>query len=254
MRALREGLLAEAEAGLDFIPAPLPEPGRTVPSGANAETAGGDGPRVLSREERVRRLAALDRQIAGCTACGLHAGRTLTVPGEGDPEAPVMFVGEGPGEQEDLSGRPFVGRAGQVLRRLIREQLGKDPAEVFIANVVKCRPPGNRAPQPDEAAACLPFLRKQVSIVRPRILVTLGNPATQALLKTTEGISRLRGRPVRLGDFVVFPTFHPSYLLRNPSALPVSEEDFRAVRRLLEGGVQRGPASPLSLEIPSGGG
>jgi DNA polymerase len=174
-------------------------------------------------------------EVAGCSSCRLASGRTLTVPGEGDPEAAVLFVGEGPGEQEDLTGRPFVGKAGQLLRTLIREELGLEPERVFIANIVKCRPPGNRAPEPDEAAACLPFLRRQVAAVRPRIIVTLGNPSTRSLLQTEEGITRLRGKAVERGGFLFFPTFHPSYLLRNRAALPQGREDFRAVRILMEG-------------------
>ncbi len=156
------------------------------------------------------------------------------MPGEGDPAAAVMFVGEGPGEQEDLSGRPFVGRAGQLLRRMIVEELGVDPERVFIANIVKCRPPQNRAPLPDETAACLPYLRRQVAAVRPRVLVTLGNPSTQALLQTTQGITKLRGRPVVKGGFTFFPTYHPAYLLRNPPAEPDGRADFRAVRKMIE--------------------
>jgi DNA polymerase len=188
----------------------------------------------MSRASREKALAVVAAEIASCEKCRLCSGRTLTVPGEGNPEAEVMFVGEGPGEQEDLSGRPFVGRAGQLLRKMIVEELGKDPSEVFIANIVKCRPPENRAPQVDESAACLPYLRRQVAAVRPRILVTLGNPATQSLLQTTVGITKLRGRPVPKGEFTFFPTYHPSYLLRNPPAEPEGRADFRAVRRMLE--------------------
>jgi uracil-DNA glycosylase family 4 len=229
VRALREGLAADREAGIDWIPwegappaerlaAPRPRPPRAA---------------AIPRAAREKALAAVAAEVARCTACRLCEGRTNTVPGEGDPEAAVMFVGEGPGEQEDLSGRPFVGRAGQLLRTLIREELGLDPAAVFIANIVKCRPPQNRAPEPDEAAACLPFLRRQVAAVRPRVLVTLGNPSTQSLLQTTVGITKMRGKPVERGGFLFFPTYHPSYLLRNQAALPEGRADFRAVRALL---------------------
>jgi uracil-DNA glycosylase family 4 len=218
VREFREGLEADFEAGVSWIPG-----GEPRPPAAAAPKAGG----------RERALAAVAAEVAGCTLCKLCKGRTNTVPGEGNPGAAVMFVGEGPGEQEDLSGRPFVGRAGQLLRRMITEEIGLDPSEVFIANIVKCRPPGNRAPEADEAAACLPFLRRQVAAVRPRIIVTLGNPSTQSLLQTKEGITKMHGKPVVRGGFTFFPTFHPSYLLRNPPAEPDGRADFRAVRALL---------------------
>jgi uracil-DNA glycosylase family 4 len=218
VRGLREGLEADLEAGVAWVPWDAPErpAAKGVPPAA-----------------KERALAAVAAEVAACTLCRLCEGRTNTVPGEGDPASAVMFVGEGPGEQEDLSGRPFVGRAGQLLRRMITEELGLDPAAVFIANIVKCRPPGNRAPLPDEAAACLPFLRRQVAAVRPRVIVTLGNPSTQALLQTKEGITKLHGKAVVRGGFTFFPTFHPSYLLRNPPAEPDGRADFRAVKALL---------------------
>ncbi len=247
---LRAFHAAQAEGGEEWLlmedPSPAarlapPPPPRRRPSPAAPPPEAAAPPEgvrrplpSLSRAARESVLAAVAGEVAACTACGLCRGRTLTVPGEGDPEAAVMFVGEGPGEQEDLSGRPFVGRAGQLLRRLIREELGREPEQVFIANIVKCRPPGNRAPQPDETAACLPFLRRQVAAVRPRVLVPLGNPATQALLQTREGITRLRGRPVRRGEFLFLPTYHPSYLLRNPAAEPEGRADFRTLRTLLD--------------------
>jgi DNA polymerase len=246
-RALHAALEAEAEAGVAWVPwegaspderlAPprnAPPPRGAPPAAAPSAGPAPPPPRDLGRDARERALAAVAAEVATCTLCRLCEGRTLAVPGEGDPEAAVMFVGEGPGEQEDLSGRPFVGRAGQLLRKMIREEMGLDPAAVFIANIVKCRPPGNRAPLADEAAACLPFLRRQVAAVRPRVLVTLGNPSTQALLQTTTGITKLRGRPVARGGFTFFPTYHPSYLLRNPAAEPEGRADFRAVRALID--------------------
>ena len=246
-RRLRAGLRGDLEAGITWMPWDGPAPAEraaaiapaSVPSPIPSHApvaAAAPAPRsaALDRPGRERALAAVAAEVAGCTACRLASGRTCTVPGEGDPEAAVMFVGEGPGEQEDLSGRPFVGRAGQLLRTLIREELGVEPERVFIANIVKCRPPGNRAPEPDETAACLPFLRRQVAAVRPRVLVTLGNPSTQALLQTKLGITKMRGRPVERGGFTFFPTFHPSYLLRNQAAIPDGRADFRAVRALVE--------------------
>jgi DNA polymerase len=244
VRALREELEAGLEAGVSWTPWEGPAPAErlappsivpvNVPVPANVPVPGPSPASPLPLAARERALAAVAAEVAACTRCRLCEGRTNTVPGEGNPSAAVMFVGEGPGEQEDRTGRPFVGRAGQLLRKMIKEELGLDPAEVFIANIVKCRPPQNRAPAPDEAAACLPFLRRQFAAVRPRILVTLGNPSTQSLLQTTTGITKMRGRPVVRGGLTFFPTYHPSYLLRNPAAEPEGRADFRAVRAMLE--------------------
>lgn len=223
VRDFRAALEAESEAGVEWLP--WEETRKPVAALRPAP----------DRSAKERALASVATEVAACTACKLCRGRTNTVPGEGSPDAAVMFVGEGPGEQEDLSGRPFVGRAGQLLRRMITEELGLDPSAVFIANIVKCRPPENRAPEADEAAACIPFLRRQVAAVRPRVIVTLGNPSTQSLLQTKEGITRLRGKPVRRGGFTFLPTYHPSYLLRNPPAEPDGRADFRVVKALLAG-------------------
>jgi uracil-DNA glycosylase family 4 len=136
--------------------------------------------------------------------------------GEGDPRAELMVVGEGPGREEDLQGRPFVGRSGQLLDRLLREEAGLQRAEVYIANVVKCRPPHNRDPLPDEIDACRPYLDEQIALIRPRVVITLGNFATRLLLATSEGITRLRGRTFPFGstDAVLVPTYHPAAALR----------------------------------------
>lgn len=160
------------------------------------------------------RLAQLAEQAARCTRCRLAEGRRTVVFGMGNPEAALMFVGEGPGEQEDRQGLPFVGRSGQLLDRLVLEELGMTRETCYIGNTVKCRPPGNRDPLPDEIEACRPYLEAQLQLVGPKVVVTLGNFATKALLGTTEGISRLRGRayPYRSGYLV--PTFHPSAALR----------------------------------------
>ena len=136
--------------------------------------------------------------------------------GEGDPGADLMVIGEGPGREEDLQGRPFVGRSGQLLDRLLAEEAGLERAEVYIANVVKCRPPGNRDPLPDEIAACRPYLDQQVALISPRVIITLGNFATRLLLDTTEGITRLRGQAFPFGPdgAVLVPTYHPAAALR----------------------------------------
>ncbi|MEY3360871.1 MAG: hypothetical protein RL531_590, partial [Actinomycetota bacterium] len=153
--------------------------------------------------------------------------------GSGDPDAALMFVGEGPGEQEDLSGEPFVGRAGRLLTSLIGE-IGLTRDEVYIANVVKCRPPGNRNPAPEEIAACAPFLEGQLDLVAPRVVVTLGNFATRSLLDTKVGITKLRGRVFPYRDGVLIPVLHPSAVLRNgAAALAQARADFVTIERTL---------------------
>lgn len=168
--------------------------------------------REESRPGRVT-LAEIRKELGDCQRCRLAQGRTHIVFGEGSPQARLMFVGEGPGEEEDLSGRPFVGAAGQLLNNLLYK-LGLAREEVYIANIVKCRPPRNRDPLPDEIAACLPFLAKQIHSIRPRVIVTLGKIATQALLGEEVPITKIRGRWQKYQGIRVMPTFHPSYLLR----------------------------------------
>ncbi|MBV8952112.1 MAG: uracil-DNA glycosylase [Actinobacteria bacterium] len=178
-------------------------------------------------------IADLEREALACTRCALAGGRTQVVFGTGDVDADLMFVGEGPGEQEDLQGVPFVGRAGNLLTKLI-EGIGLTRDDVYIANVVKCRPPGNRDPLPPEIDACRPWLAAQLQFVSPRVLVTLGNFATKLLLDTKEGITRLRGREFAFGDAVLVPTLHPSAVLRSGgTALAQSRADFVVVKRAL---------------------
>ncbi len=170
------------------------------------------------------------REILGeCTRCKLCKERIQIVFGVGSPNAKVMFVGEGPGADEDKQGIPFVGRAGQLLTKIITQGMGIPREEVYIANVVKCRPPQNRDPEPDEVDACFPILRSQVQAIRPEVIVALGRPASHNLLKTKTPITKLRGN---WGDFEgipVMPTFHPSYLLRNPAAKKEVWEDIQEV-------------------------
>lgn len=169
----------------------------------------------LPRDEKIRVLDELNRtQVSSCRKCRLCEGRTHVVFGEGDVDARLMFIGEGPGENEDLTGRPFVGRAGQKLDEMIAA-MGLQREQVFIANVVKCRPPGNRAPAPDEIDACTPYLLKQIQTIRPKVIVTLGAPATHYMLKTKEAMGRLRGRWHEWRGIKLMPTFHPAYILRN---------------------------------------
>ena len=150
----------------------------------------------------------------GCTRCPLSQTRTQVVFGVGDPTADLMFVGEGPGQQEDLQGEPFVGRSGQLLDRLVFEEMGLRRDRFYIANTVKCRPPGNRDPEPAEIAACRPWLEAQVDLINPKVVVTLGNFAAKLLLNTTEGITKLRGRAYPFRRGVLVPTFHPAAVLR----------------------------------------
>ncbi|HEX2850111.1 MAG TPA: uracil-DNA glycosylase [Acidimicrobiales bacterium] len=159
-------------------------------------------------------LDDLAREASACTRCPLAATRTNVVFGVGDPDADLMFVGEAPGRDEDLQGEPFVGRSGQLLDRLVLEELGLTRDRFYIANTLKCRPPGNRDPQPEEIATCRPFLERQVELIGPRVIVTLGNFSTKLLLDTKEGITKLRGRTYPYGRAVLVPTFHPAAALR----------------------------------------
>ncbi len=160
------------------------------------------------------RLSLLAEEASGCTLCGLAAGRTQVVFADGSPDADLMFVGEGPGAEEDRQGLPFVGRSGKLLGRLLMEEVGIQRSDCYIANVVKCRPPGNRDPKPDEIAACRPYLEEQVDLVDPVVIVTLGNFASKLLLDTDTGITKLRGRAYGYGDRSLVPTFHPAAALR----------------------------------------
>jgi len=161
-------------------------------------------------------LAALATEAASCTACGLAEGRTQVVFGSGAPDADVVFVGEAPGAREDEQGVPFVGRSGQLLDRLLAEELGVERSDVYIANVVKCRPPDNRDPRADEIATCRPYLSRQLDLVDPVVIITLGNFASRLLLDTGTGITKLRGGDYRYGDPPrhLVPTFHPAAALR----------------------------------------
>src|SRR5688572_25318418 len=171
---------------------------------------------------------------AACTRCKLCTlGRSQIVFGVGNPRARLMFVGEAPGEDEDKKGEPFVGRAGQLLTKII-EAIGMTRDQVYIANVIKCRPPGNRNPEPDEVAACEPFLFRQIDVIQPKVIVPLGKFAAQCLLKTMDPITRLRGRKFEYRGAVLIPTFHPAYLLRNPSAKREVWEDMKNVRAILQ--------------------
>ncbi len=190
-------------------------------------------------------LRRLDAAIQGCTRCKLSRGRTTIVFGSGDPGARLMLIGEGPGEEEDRQGKPFVGRAGQLLTKML-ESVGIGRDEVYICNIVKCRPPGNRNPEPDEIASCAPFLAGQVAAIRPGVICALGTFAAQTLLRTREPISRLRGRLHPYGQAVLLPTFHPAFLLRNPGPTyrRLAYEDLKLIRREYDRVREAQPAAP----------
>jgi DNA polymerase len=182
-------------------------------------------------------LAELAAQAASCTKCRLAGGRQTVVFGMGDPAADLMFVGEGPGAEEDRQGLPFVGRSGQLLDRLMLEELGITRDRCYIANVVLCRPPGNRDPLPDEIEACSPFLEGKLELIGPKVVVTLGNFATRTLLGTTEGVTRLRGKSYEFRGGHLVPTFHPSAALRGGGEIVAAmRADLIRAKRLLPPG------------------
>jgi DNA polymerase len=209
----QDGAQGEAQAGSDGI----------------AEATG-----TRDSPSQAARLLAIREDLGPCTRCKLHTqGRKQIVFGVGNPNADLMFVGEAPGADEDVQGEPFVGRAGQLLTKII-ESIGLQRSDVYIANVIKCRPPQNRNPEPDEVASCRPFLFQQIDAIQPRVIVALGTFAAQALLDTVVPISRLRGQ---LHDFrggaKLIPTFHPAFLLRSPERKRDVWEDMKKVRDLL---------------------
>ncbi|MGQ0703927.1 MAG: uracil-DNA glycosylase [Gemmatimonadales bacterium] len=178
-------------------------------------------------------LDEVSAAISTCRKCFLCEGRTNTVPGEGHPRAGIMFVGEGPGQVEDQTGRPFVGRAGELLDQIIKA-VGLERDEVFIANAVKCRPPGNRKPLPDEIAACMPYLERQIELIKPKVLVALGSTAAEALLLARRSLAELRGRVHSYRGIPLVVTYHPAALLRNPNWKKPAWDDIRIARQLLD--------------------
>lgn len=177
-------------------------------------------------------IESLKKTVASCNICELSKSRTKTVFGEGNLNATLMFVGEGPGASEDEQGRPFVGRAGMLLEKIINNVLNMQRSDVYIANIVKCRPPNNRVPTPSEAETCLPYLKRQIEIVEPKIIVALGTTAYQYLTGDKSGITKIRGEVMEYGSAKLIATFHPSFLLRNPSAKKEAYEDFLKIRSL----------------------
>ena len=223
--SLRSCLEQHQAAGIQVLPAPVRAapaevPGTRVSGGESG--AGGAGS-----------LAQLRQVLGDCGRCKLSRGRTHIVYGVGNPDADVMFVGEGPGRDEDLQGEPFVGRAGQLLTDIITKGMKLRREDVYIANVVKCRPPRNRDPEPDEVESCEPFLIRQIELVKPRVIIALGKFAAQTLVRSSAPISRLRGQWHDYRGIRLMPTFHPAYLLRNPSDKRLVWEDIKSVLREL---------------------
>jgi uracil-DNA glycosylase family 4 len=177
---------------------------------------------------RVMTMEEVRKQLGDCKRCKLHRTRQTIVFGEGNERATLMFIGEGPGSDEDVQGRPFVGKAGQLLTKII-ESINLPREEVYIANIIKCRPPQNRNPEPDEIQSCNPFLMKQIRVIRPRIICALGTFSAQTLLKTDTKISALRGKFFDLEGIKVIPTYHPAFLLRNPERKREVWEDMKKI-------------------------
>ncbi len=211
-RILKQHMATDQLLGVQVVPI----------NSSSAEHDGGDQDSDMNRKTRMKSLATLDEgEVKPCQKCPLHQDRIQTVFGEGDPQAPLMFIGEGPGQTEDEQGRPFVGRAGELLNKQIAA-MGLKRDQVYIANVVKCRPPNNRAPTSVEAHTCSQFLTRQIEIILPKVIVTLGGPAAKLILNTKDGITRIRGQWHDYGGLEsvdlkipVMPTFHPAYLLRS---------------------------------------
>jgi DNA polymerase len=212
-----------AERASPPSPLPLPAARGEGDAGAHAGAHALDHPGCGSPP-----LLSIREDLGECTRCKLAGGRTKLVFGVGNPRAELMFVGEGPGADEDLQGEPFVGKAGQLLTRMI-EAMGFARGDVYIANVVKCRPPGNRNPEPDEIEACEPFLRRQIEAIGPKVIVALGKFAAQTLLRDGTPITRLRGTWRTYGGVKLMPTFHPAYLLRSPDEKKKAWEDLQLV-------------------------
>ena len=225
--SLRSCLEQHRAAGIQVLPAATRKAAANVPA-VNVPDTAGDG-----ETRGAVDLAQLREILGDCRRCRLSEGRTHIVYGVGHADADILFVGEGPGADEDLQGEPFVGRAGQLLTDIITKGMRLRREDVYIANVVKCRPPRNRDPEPDEVASCEPFLIRQIELVKPRVIIALGKFAAQTLLRSNAPISRLRGQWRDYHGIPLMPTFHPAYLLRNPEGKRLVWEDIKSVLREL---------------------
>ncbi len=223
---LAHGRFLQSLDAIGVVP-PAPVEARSGPD------AGGSATLPPAGADPAAQLQAVRETLGDCRRCALAAGRKTIVFGQGNPQAELMFVGEAPGAEEDQQGLAFVGRAGQLLTDIIEKGLRLSRQDVFIANVIKCRPPQNRNPEPAEILACQPFLEAQIRAIRPRVLVGLGKFGAQWLLKTAEPITRLRGRAGDYQGIPVMPTYHPAYLLRNPAAKKDVWLDMKEVLRIL---------------------
>ena len=247
-RRVAEAWLEEAAAfGIEeivgFVPDSIHEPEVATPPDAAPAIAEGVSPDVPSHRGAGvgEALKAIAEEVEACTSCSLHESRNCAVPGAGSPDADFMFIGEAPGADEDAQGLPFVGRSGQLLTKMI-QAMGFDRDEVFIANTLKCRPPRNRDPKPEESAACLPFLERQIALVQPRIIIALGGHAMRGLLPHAQGVGRMRGRAHDRNGIKVVVTYHPSYLLKEPSMKRAAWEDLKLALSLM--GMQPPPTRP----------
>lgn len=211
--AIDPAILDSLGTGRD-VAAPRAAAPASDPEPAVAEAPEAAAPEAAAPEAEPVTLSSLTEQIAACTACGLCETRTKTVPGQGNPQPEIMFIGEAPGADEDQQGLAFVGRAGQLLENMLIK-LGLSREEVFIGNILKCRPPGNRNPEPGEMDACIGYLEAQIAILQPKVIVALGRISAQRLLETETGIGRLRGNWMQYQGIDLMPTYHPSYLLRD---------------------------------------
>jgi len=194
-------------------------------------------------------LTELSTSLQDCQRCRLASGRTQVVFGTGNPQAKIMFVGEAPGFYEDRQGEPFVGAAGKLLNELL-QSIGLTRADIFIANVIKCRPPNNRDPLPDEIETCKPFLLQQIDLIKPKLVCTLGNFATQTLLERKVGITKVRGHVIRLANFVVFPLLHPAAALHQGNLRTPLKEDFQKLKNVLEQ-MEQTPTLPNASAPPT---
>jgi uracil-DNA glycosylase len=238
MSAMRERYLKEIGIPVWRLRAASAEPS-TVPTQRSEPAVGAPAPRRIEPLPSIVPTGAapwaeLEAAVRGCTRCTLHKSRTQTVFGVGRRDAQLLVIGEAPGADEDRQGEPFVGRAGQLLNAMLRA-IGLPRSEVFIANILKCRPPGNRDPQPDEAASCTPYLSQQIALVQPRVLLAVGRIASQWLLQTDTPIGRLRGRVQSYGErnTPLVVTYHPAYLLRSPLDKAKAWTDLCLVKELL---------------------
>lgn len=223
--------------------------GRDHPQAARPRTEEGE-----ETDVRRRRLGMLEERVHGCTRCPLHEGRMKAVPGQGGLDPLVMVIGEGPGAEEDRRGEPFVGRAGQYLDKWL-EAIGLDRrTNAYIGNIVKCRPPGNRDPRPHESDACLPYLREQIELIRPRAILTVGRIASGILIGTTAGITRLRGRTFYYEGTPLIPTFHPSAVLRNQELRRPVWDDLKRLRALIDLTGEEGEAAGRETDTGRDGG